>query len=106
MDGIDTAYVALVVTPFEEGATIDTLAIDLSVEATSPDFPFGRDSFEFSGWVYRGPLEARPTAPIEWLVTRDRRWPPGYNGLYDWWVTLEIRDGAPILYLYANQIAG
>lgn len=26
--------------------------------------------------------------------------------LYGWWTTLEMRDGRPILYLYAGEVAG
>ena len=52
------------------------------------------------------PFLARPTVQPGSLLEHAEPWPPGYNGLYDWWVTLEIRGGAPVLYLYANQIAG
>jgi hypothetical protein len=105
-NGIDADYLEWVVAPFQAGTPIEELTADLEVRFREPGFPFARDAFEFEGVVYRAPEGARPTAPIEWLVTRDRPWPPGYNGLYDWWITLEIRDGAPVLYLYANQIAG
>jgi hypothetical protein len=105
-NGIDAAYMDLFVTPLGAGVSIEQVVADAEARARDEGFPFGRDAFGFGGAVYRAPLGARPTAPVELLATRDRPWPPGYNGLYDWWVTLEIRDGAPVLHLYANQIAG
>jgi hypothetical protein len=57
-------------------------------------------------FCYRGPLDSFLLANPAWLMESDDPWPPGSNGLYDWWTTLEIRDQRPILYIRANLVAG
>jgi hypothetical protein len=105
-NGIDAAYEEWVVMPFESGVPVEDIVADLTIRSDDPAFPFGRDASGWEGFVYRAPEEARPTAQPGSLLEHAESWPPGYNGLYDWWVTLEIRDGTPVLYVYANQIAG
>jgi hypothetical protein len=81
--------------------------------STQPDFPFGLDWCAGPDWCtgpvfYRGPHGGALLAdPLYGDDVGPDRWPPGRNGLYGWSdITLEIRDGAPILYLWAGQIAG
>lgn len=65
--------------------------------ATDPTDPFG-PSADGEDWGYRGPEGTYLTAYV-----LDPNAPPG---MYEWWCTLEIVDGAPVLYVWAGQIAG
>lgn len=110
--GLDPAYRTWVLGPHLAGGPWPTIRDDLVERSIDPAFPFGIDICEEAEDCgapvgYRGPLDtnlivvpAAISAPLD-------RWPAGHNGLYGWQnVTLEIRDGAPILYLWAGQVAG
>ena len=76
------------------------------MNSTDPAFPFGfhQDWGELS---YRGPLDSHLTFFPYWREFADGDTSlRGENGLYNWWTTLEIRSGNPVLYLFANKIAG
>ncbi len=112
-EGLDPAYRTWVYDPLLAGATVEAVWDDLIERSAQPDFPFGLDWCAGSDWC-TGPVAYRAPHGV-WLLANPLyggdvgldRWPPGRNGLYGWSdITLEIRDGAPILYLWAGQIAG
>jgi hypothetical protein len=104
--GLDHAYITWVYEPHRAGRTAEQIVADLLARSTDPSFPFGDAEPAANDMIfYRGPLDGLLLAHPTWLTPIDR-WPPGSNGLYGWRPTLEVRDGAPILYLWANQIAG
>jgi hypothetical protein len=113
VDGIDPAFRRWVHEPFLAGEEASAIWRELVERSVDPDFPFGldfcADAEDCTGPVaYRGPhgtsLRANPAGVI--AVGLDH-WPPGRYGLYGWSdVTLELRDGVPILYLWAGQVAG
>jgi hypothetical protein len=100
--GIDPAYAQWVTTPSLEGTTIETIRDVLLERSSDPTFPFGVDYCEgdLCGPVaYRGPFDTSLLA--------DPSWGGPSNGVYNWRpVTLEVRDGKPILHLWAGQIGG
>ena len=104
--GIDPAFTRWVLEPRAGGVAVEDI-IDgiLTKGAADADFPFGPDPAT-NTICYRGPLGSFLLANPAWLMEQDDPWPPGRNGLYDWWTTLEIRDGAPVLYIHANLVAG
>ncbi len=71
--------------------------------AGDPTFPYGRVPCEDIGWVtgYRGPENAYLTDGLYTVFEWDEP-----TWMYGWWAALEILDGAPVLYLWAGQIAG
>lgn len=104
--GIDAAFRTWVLEPAAGGAPVETIIEDIFTKgAADADFPLGPDPATNS-ICYRGPLNSFLLANPAWLMESADSWPPGSNGLYDWWTTLEIRSGAPVLYVYANQVAG
>jgi hypothetical protein len=112
-EGLDPAFRTWVYEPLLAGVTVEDVWADLIERSTQPDFPFGLDWCGGSDWcsgpmAYRGPHGVPLLAdPLYGGDVGLDRWPPGRNGLYGWSdITLEIRDGAPILYLWAGQIAG
>ena len=79
-------------------------AIDLETAgAGDPTFPYGRVPCEDLGWVtgYRGPENSYLTDGLYTVFDWDEP-----TWMYGWWASLEIVDGAPVLYLWAGQIAG
>ena len=104
LEGIDHAFVEWVLDPYEAGASVEQIGESLLAASTDPSFPFGTLSAGFL--AYRGPLGCYLTANPQWMLDSAEPWPPGVNGLYNWWTTLEIRNGKPILYIDAGQIAG
>ncbi len=104
--GIDAAFRTWVLEPRAGGVAVATIIDDILTKgADAAGFPFGPDPATNS-IGYRGPLDSFLLANPAWLMEPDDPWPPGGNGLYDWWTTLEIRDGAPVLYIHANLVAG
>jgi len=106
--GIDAAYREWVEEPFRDGATLASIQGELLTRSQDPSFPFGVDYTEQRDQAdpvaYRGPFGVALLADPTW--TGAGRWPPGADGLYGWQVlTLEVRDGQPILYLWAGPIA-
>lgn len=108
--GIDPAYQQWVVDVFAEGRDGQATWDDLRERSADPDFPFGLDyaSDEWLGpMAYRGPFGTSLVAESMWMGEDGPSWPPGHDGLYGWRaVTLEVRDGLPILYVWAGQIGG
>jgi hypothetical protein len=97
-DGLDPAFRRWVEEPLQAGASLAEVDDDLRRLGGDPTFPLG------SPRRYRGPLDS-------WLVLLPsfevlHLWPHGWDGLYDWHATLEIRDGTPLLHVFAGQIAG
>ncbi len=104
--GIDPALRTWVLDPYEAGVPIEEIISTVTALGREfEDFPFGEDPVTTT-ICYRAPEDTWLLANPVWLTHPDDPWPPGYNGLYDWWTTLEIRDGSPILYLHANLVAG
>jgi hypothetical protein len=108
--GIDPAFRVWVYESLARGVAIDTIRQDLLERSTDPTFPFGQDhnpDVHAAGpLAYRGPLGSSLLADPSWMQAPSS-WPPGGNGMYDWnGVTLEIRDGQPVLYVWAGAIAG
>jgi hypothetical protein len=110
--GVDPAFRTWVVDPYLEGATESMVWADVTERGADPTFPLGLPDCpedDYCGPVsFRGPFETFLIVNPGTVSYSDLAdWPPGYNGLYAWReVTLEIRDGDPILYLWAGQIAG
>jgi hypothetical protein len=110
-DGIDPAYREWIYEPHLAG-TGPGFWQDLLVRSKDPTFPFGMDycgePVPCGPIAYRGPHGSSLRADWTGLSGDDRgHWPPGPEGLYGWnMVTLEIRDGEPILYVWAGEIAG
>lgn len=112
-DWLDPAFRVWVHEPAFDGVPAAEVLQYLLDSSEDPAFPFGIDwcggTDGCTGPVaFRGPhgvsLLADPRYGDD--VGLDR-WPPGRNGLYGWSdVTLEVRSDAPILYLWAGQIAG
>ncbi len=111
-DGIDPAYRQWIHEPYLAGTSPEAITRDLSVRSQDPAFPFGLDhcggEIGCGPLAYRGPHGSSLVTDPRWMSWDSREsWPPGPNGLYGWHATtLEIRDGAPLLYLWAGQIAG
>jgi hypothetical protein len=105
LEGLDAAFRQWVVAPYEQGATVAEIEADLAKRSRDPAFPFGPEPSHGQPLAYRGPRDTYLLTALSLLVPLDR-WPPGYNGLYNWWTLVEIRDGAPILYVWAGQIGG
>jgi hypothetical protein len=106
--GIDPAYREWIDEPFRDGASLESIQRDLLDRSQDPGFPFGTDYTEERDQAdpvaYRGPFGVSLLADPTW--TEAGPWPPGPDGLYGWQVlTLEVRDGQPILYILAGQIA-
>ncbi len=105
LTGLDHAVLTQILEPIEAGDSLSAVHQGLERQIDDPQFPFGQEPT--SGELgYRGPHDTYLTAFPYWLEWDEDPWPPGANGLYNWGTTLEIRDGKPILYLFANQIAG
>ncbi len=112
--GVDPAFRTWITEPYLEGATEGAVWADVVELAADPAFPFGVPDCGDSGMEYCGPISYR--GPFGTFLIANPgaisyadlgAWPPGYNGLYAWQeVTLEVRDGGPILYLWAGQLAG
>ena len=104
LSGIDHALLQWVWEPYSAGTPIETIYDDLIVRSADPSFPFAQEPTTTT-FMYRGPHSALLIAEA-WLLESADPWPPGVDGLYTWWTTLEIRDGKPVLYVYANLVAG
>lgn len=108
-DGIDPAYRRWVSDPIAAGTIGKAVAQDLLSRSADPTFPFGTDFViepDFVRLRYRGPHGSELLAFWGELTT-SATWPPGGNGLYSWRpVTLEVRDGRPVLHLWAGQLGG
>jgi hypothetical protein len=107
--GIDPAYRRWVYDPIVAGTSGQAVAQDLQTRSADATFPF-RTGFvpddAFVQLFYRGPLRSELLAFWGDLST-SARWLPGHNGLYGWRpVTLEVRDGRPVLHLWAGQLGG
>lgn len=76
--------------------------------ASDPSFPFGvPPDFGPQGPLgFRGPTGTYLVVLPELKQGLERGLPRGPGAMYFWWVTLEIRNGAPILYVNAGRIAG
>jgi hypothetical protein len=107
--GLDPAYRTWIHDPLVTGSSPQDIQDELRARSEDAAFPFGRehcdDQEHCSPTVtFRGPLGTSILAGVSGAETR---WPPGMGGLYDWNpVTLEVRDGVPILHLWAGPIAG
>jgi hypothetical protein len=107
--GLDPAYRTWIHDPLVAGSSPEAVQDELRTRSEDPGFPFGRghcDDEEHCAptVTFRGPLG---TSILPGLSGTDHRWPPGMDGLYDWrTITLEVRDGVPILHLWAGPIAG
>jgi hypothetical protein len=110
-DGIDPAYREWIHEPYLAGRSPAAIRQELSERSQDPDFPFGLDhcggTIGCGPLAYRGPLGTSLLADPGWIAWEVRgSWPPGTNGLYAWdAVALEIRDGEPLLCLWAGQVA-
>lgn len=110
--GIDDAYRRWVYEPYLAGASPAAIHRELLERSADPDFPFGIDycgDYESCGpLAYRGPFGTSILADPMWGAWGQLSlWPPGSDGLYAWSiVTLEVRGGEPILYVWAGPIAG
>ncbi|MDJ0954285.1 MAG: hypothetical protein QNJ81_11460 [Acidimicrobiia bacterium] len=103
---LDNAVDRWVAEPLLSGSPLGEVYEALAVNSTDPAFPFGfhQDWGELS---YRGPLGSYLTFFPYWRELADGDTSlRGENGLYNWWSALEIRSGKPVLYLFANRIAG
>jgi hypothetical protein len=111
-EGIDVAYRTCMLEPLAAGRDLETVRRELLDRSTDPSAPFGVDydpAARVTGpLAYRGPLGTSLLVDPAWGGwARPERWPPGPNGLYGWrTITLEVRDGAPVLHLWAGPIAG
>jgi hypothetical protein len=107
--GLDPAYRTWIHEPLVTGSSPEVVQDELRSRSEDAAFPFGRDHCDDEEHcaptvTFRGPLG---TSILPGLSGTDHRWPPGMGGLYDWnTVTLEVRDGVPILHLWAGPIAG
>jgi hypothetical protein len=106
--GIDAAYREWVEEPYRDGKTLESIQRELLAQHDDPDAPFGVDYTaerdDADPVAYRGPFGVSLLADPTW--TGAGRWPPGANGLYGWEVlTFEVRDGQPILHVWAGPIA-
>lgn len=77
-----------------------------AIGAADPTFPYGPTPGQEWFLSYRGPEDTYLTpgfyAVLSWKdIGRDE---PSW--MYDWWCSLEIIDGTPVLYIWAGQIAG
>jgi hypothetical protein len=100
--GIDPAFREWIGEPLQAGVPPEAIRADLLERSSDPDFPFGLDYCEgerCGPLAYRGPFGTSLVADPTWL------W--DLNGVYGWHpITLEVRDGRPVLHLWAGQIAG
>lgn len=102
MHGIDTAFRQWIGEPLQAGVPPETIRADLLERSRGPDFPFGLDYCEGEAC---GPLAFR--GPFGTSLLADPGWVSDLNGVYGWRpITLEVRDGQPVLHLWAGQIAG
>jgi hypothetical protein len=111
--GVDHAFIDWVSEPYRAGHSIEDIEADILGHGSDPGFPLaqfddGSENLPCSSArpcpiAYRGPHGAH-------LVVDPGRvaWVEGFPGsmLYGWWTSLEIRDGRPILFVDAGQIAG
>lgn len=93
MDAAQTAFI-------EPGSSPDGDSDLLAMGRADPTFPYGPSSGDESVLAYRGP-EGSYLTPNFWAVEQEE---PSW--MFGWWCTLEIADGAPVLYIWAGQIAG
>ena len=105
VNGIDQAFTEYVLEPYRAGVPVEAIVDELAERSTDPTFRFVREE-STSAFMYRGPLGSLLTAEPTWLLETADRWPPGPEGHYTWWMTLEIRDGAPVLHVFADAVAG
>jgi hypothetical protein len=107
---LDPAYLRWVTRPLLDGQPADAVLDALAEGSDDPAFPFSDNDALGLGIgmpSFRGPFDTSLIAVPGAISAPLDRWPPGHNGLYGWTdVTLEVRDSAPILYLWAGQIAG
>ncbi len=103
LGNLDAAYAEWVVKPIEKGRSLPEIVGDIVTLANDPSFPFGPEPYT-GAIAYRGPLGSALLADPTRIPAE--QWPSGKGGLYGWWLTLEIRDGAPVLYVHAGLIAG
>ncbi len=96
--GLDPAFRQWIEEPALAGLTAAQVDHDLRHRRADATCPFETAS------RYRGPLDSRLVLFPSWEVLH--LWPHAWNGLYGWHATLEIRDGVPLLYVFAGQIAG
>jgi hypothetical protein len=109
LEELDAAFTEWVIDPYEAGTPLADIEADLEARSADPAFPFGIEPFYGYPLAYRGPLNTYLVAAPSWMIAGEGEppWPPGYNGLYGWRTTsLAIRDGKPVLMLWAGQIAG
>jgi hypothetical protein len=108
--GIDPAYHEWVIVPVAEGREHLAVWEALLERSDEPDFPFGMDYWpdeQYGPMAYRGPFGTWLLSEPPLMAGVAPSWPPGHNGMYGWRaVTLEVRDGLPVLYLWAGQVAG
>ena len=103
---LDGAVDQWVGAPLHSGSSLGEVFIALGESAEDPAFPFGIHK-ESGVLSYRGPLDSYLTFFPIWREFADGdRTLRGENGLYNWWTALEIRSGQPVLYLFADKIAG
>lgn len=103
---LDLAFDRWVLTPSENGESLTAIEAELWARSDDPTFPFGPVPGFYNSITFRGPVGSNLTGNPSWMLETAEPWPPGENGVFDWWTTLEIRHGEPVVYLYANQIAG
>jgi hypothetical protein len=110
--GLDPAYRTWIHDPLVTGSSPQDLQDELRARSEDAAFPFGREHCDdeehcYPRVTFRGPLGTSILPGLSELSAAETRWPPGMGGLYDWNpVTLEVRDGVPILHLWAGPIAG
>jgi hypothetical protein len=108
-EGLDPAFRTWIHLPALEGMSADAIRADMLDRSADPDFPFGPPQ-ELASEVgypmgFRGPHGTWLRADPAWTALEP--WPPGNDGLYDWRsLALELRDGVPVLHLWAGEIAG
>jgi hypothetical protein len=111
--GVDHAFIDWVWEPYRAGHSVGEIEAEILGQGSDPAFPLGQfddgsddvpcSSERACPMAYRGPHGAHLVVDpglVEWI--------DGFPGsmLYGWWTSLEIRDGRPILYIDAGQIAG
>ncbi len=111
LEDLDAAWMEWVVEPWRAGLSLAEIRDDLIARSADPLFPFGLHPL----WIapltvplgYRGPHGSYLMVDPTWMpFAGGEPWPPGYGGVYNWPAQLEVRNGRPVLWLWAGQIAG
>jgi hypothetical protein len=113
--GVDHAHIDWIWDPYQAGSGVGAIRDEIMGRQADPNFPLGEfddgssdipcseDDSRDCPIAYRGPHGAQLVMDPA-MAPGAERW-PGYD-MYGWWATLEVREGRPIVYFDAGQIAG